>query len=429
MNKVNIHNYEAYILDYLEGNINAEDTADLLLFIEQNPELEIELDENNMPYFNDDETVSFSGKHELYKSNAELQFEELCLAYFEGDISEEGENQLIELRESKPEFDKQFKAFSKVYLSDEDLIEFPFKDGLKKVFLVESSFESLAVKQVEGTLTDKEAQVLTEKVAQDQQLAYDLCLFEKTKLPCEKIEFEGKRELYKKEIGFFMPNLFTYVAAALILIFTLGFLLTNEKLNDQGLALKRIESPTQIRGAQSNKFVSKHIKEDAQSNKSVSESGREKDENKLIQSPAKLGNVITEPIQVNSDYQNIKRIEPLAAKEVRTFQLPAEYIALSPNDLQELLNTNNSSSLSQAEQYLKPGQFLKKKVAKILKKQNIDIDTPIRDIQKNGLSQIGINGIKKVTKGKVRVDVSDEESNRKVTSIHFFGLTYKRSTN
>ena len=417
MNKVNIHNYEAFILDYLEGNINAEDTADLLLFIEQNPELGIELEENDLPYFNNDESVAFTGKQKLYRSNTERQFEDLCIAYFEGDISEEEKVQLINLRESKPELEKQFKAFSRVYLSQEELIEFPFKESIKKVFVVEGSFESLAVKQVEGTLTDIEKQSLNEKVSQDQLLAHELLLFEKTKLPSENIEFEGKKELYKKEKSIFVPNLFLYVAASLVLVFTLGFLLTNEKINDQGLALKRIESPTQIRNAQSNKFVSKSVQEE-----------EIKGINKTTHSPEKKAKVITEPTQVNVDYKNIKRIEPLAAKEVETFQLPAEYIALIPNDLQELLNAN-SSSYSETDHYLKPGQFLKKKVAKVLKKQKIDIDSPIKDLQKNGLSQIGINGLEKVTKGKVRVDVSDENSNRKVTSIHFFGLTYKRSTN
>lgn len=44
MEKINRHNYEAYFLDYLEGNLGAEDKQDLFSFLEKNPDLKSELD-------------------------------------------------------------------------------------------------------------------------------------------------------------------------------------------------------------------------------------------------------------------------------------------------------------------------------------------------------------------------------------------------
>lgn len=44
MEKINRHNYEAYFLDYLEGNLSAEDKQDLFSFLEKNPDLKSELD-------------------------------------------------------------------------------------------------------------------------------------------------------------------------------------------------------------------------------------------------------------------------------------------------------------------------------------------------------------------------------------------------
>lgn len=44
MEKINRHNYEAYFLDYLEGNLSMEDKQDLFTFLEQNPDLKSELD-------------------------------------------------------------------------------------------------------------------------------------------------------------------------------------------------------------------------------------------------------------------------------------------------------------------------------------------------------------------------------------------------
>ena len=37
--KINLHNYEAVFLDYYEGNLSAEDVSELLLFLENHPEL------------------------------------------------------------------------------------------------------------------------------------------------------------------------------------------------------------------------------------------------------------------------------------------------------------------------------------------------------------------------------------------------------
>ncbi|MBI3136702.1 MAG: hypothetical protein HYZ14_18660 [Bacteroidetes bacterium] len=44
MEKINRHNYEAYFLDYIEGNLGAEEQHDLFVFLEQNPDLKAGLD-------------------------------------------------------------------------------------------------------------------------------------------------------------------------------------------------------------------------------------------------------------------------------------------------------------------------------------------------------------------------------------------------
>jgi mRNA-degrading endonuclease YafQ of YafQ-DinJ toxin-antitoxin module len=50
MEKINRHNYEAYFLDYLEGNLSAEDKQDLFSFLDKNPDLksELEIDLNDV---------------------------------------------------------------------------------------------------------------------------------------------------------------------------------------------------------------------------------------------------------------------------------------------------------------------------------------------------------------------------------------------
>lgn len=50
MEKINRHNYEAYFLDYLEGNLSAEDKQDLFSFLDKNPDLKsaLEMDLNEV---------------------------------------------------------------------------------------------------------------------------------------------------------------------------------------------------------------------------------------------------------------------------------------------------------------------------------------------------------------------------------------------
>lgn len=52
MEKISIFNYEAFYLDYLEGNLSEEDAALLLAFLEQHPELK--LDDDHLPVLEED---------------------------------------------------------------------------------------------------------------------------------------------------------------------------------------------------------------------------------------------------------------------------------------------------------------------------------------------------------------------------------------
>lgn len=69
MEKINKHNYEAYFLDYLEGNLSAEEKHDLLLFLEANPELKVALDLNL-------EEVSLKAPDAIFDSKAKLKVED-----------------------------------------------------------------------------------------------------------------------------------------------------------------------------------------------------------------------------------------------------------------------------------------------------------------------------------------------------------------
>ena len=63
---INKHNYEAYFLDYHEGNLTPQEVADLLLFVEQHPELKDEFESFENVTLEDYSTPSFENNGFIY---------------------------------------------------------------------------------------------------------------------------------------------------------------------------------------------------------------------------------------------------------------------------------------------------------------------------------------------------------------------------
>lgn len=86
MEKINIHNYEAYLLDFSEGNLSDECQMELELFLIQNPELNIDLSELSMLTI-EEGPIKFLNKNNLKKSETDLVSETQFIGYIENQIS------------------------------------------------------------------------------------------------------------------------------------------------------------------------------------------------------------------------------------------------------------------------------------------------------------------------------------------------------
>lgn len=99
MERISIFNYEAFYLDFLEGNLNEEDTLLLKNFLALNPDLDFDIDEV-LPEFNEDDIVLDDFSKLMLKSDFEaVEIDEKNISYFvvaetEGLLSE---NKLTEL--------------------------------------------------------------------------------------------------------------------------------------------------------------------------------------------------------------------------------------------------------------------------------------------------------------------------------------------
>jgi hypothetical protein len=127
-------NYEIWLIDYLDGNLDNNQVRQLMSFLEENPDLKEEFYEiaqyNVKPGNN-----SYPDKDKLKKSSSalnQLQFEYLCVASSENDLSEEQTAELEEILTQNPENKKTYDLIHKTKLFAPD-VEYKRKNSLKKL--------------------------------------------------------------------------------------------------------------------------------------------------------------------------------------------------------------------------------------------------------------------------------------------------------
>jgi hypothetical protein len=131
---ITIHNYEAYLLDYMEGNLHVTKVQELHEFLSLHPELNPGEGVHTTTVV--PENIVFSHKDSLKKFDFHQKitgynFEEFCIAYYEGLLTPDQGNSLNQycLKKNK---EKDFECFGKTYLKPDVSITFPDKKELYK---------------------------------------------------------------------------------------------------------------------------------------------------------------------------------------------------------------------------------------------------------------------------------------------------------
>ena len=131
-------NYEAFIIDYLDGKLDPVESAELFRFLSQNTDLEAEFNDYESIKLNPSVKASFD-KSILKKDYSDIEsigyenFDEFCIAKFEGDLSDHDELRLREFLKSHPEKQKDFDLYSNTHLTPDYSIKFHEKDNIKKI--------------------------------------------------------------------------------------------------------------------------------------------------------------------------------------------------------------------------------------------------------------------------------------------------------
>jgi hypothetical protein len=137
MEQLNIHNYEAFYLDFLEGNLNKEESAQLFRFLDENPSLKIE-EENFDEIINFNEQLDDSFKNELKQVDFELDevtqmtINSFLIAQFEHQLSANKENAVETFLVKQPTYKVAQQQIKSTFLLPDLSINYPDKKGLKK---------------------------------------------------------------------------------------------------------------------------------------------------------------------------------------------------------------------------------------------------------------------------------------------------------
>lgn len=125
MSEINLHNYEAYMLDHLEGKLSPEDTLALKAFAILHPELELNFEDELVSLETD--AVTFNGKQNLKAGFND----ELVIGYLENVLSADEKIIADELARNNEIFKSELAIYKKTIASAEETIVFENKAALK----------------------------------------------------------------------------------------------------------------------------------------------------------------------------------------------------------------------------------------------------------------------------------------------------------
>ena len=127
-------NYEIWFTDLLDGNLSEKQVEELKVFLKENPDLNEELNGLNYVTLNPPDLV-FSGKSTLGRLSDDLsesEFDHLCIASLENDITPEQKAELYEIIGLDEMKRKSFELIHKLRLKPM-AVRFAGKKGIRKL--------------------------------------------------------------------------------------------------------------------------------------------------------------------------------------------------------------------------------------------------------------------------------------------------------
>jgi len=135
---INKDNYEAFFLDYFEGNLSSAEVEELFAFLEKHPEVKNEFEGFEMLTIAADDTIVFDGKDSLKKNGIQSlelisieNIDEYLVGELEGTLSVQDRNDLEQFLALNPQLEKERKLFGLTRLQADTSVIYEDKASLK----------------------------------------------------------------------------------------------------------------------------------------------------------------------------------------------------------------------------------------------------------------------------------------------------------
>lgn len=155
---LNRQNYEVFLVDYLDGKLNPSMVAELMIFLDHNPDIKDELDGledavlvNEAIAYPDKSTLK---KKSFLKNGIDNEFEYLCIASVEGIITHDEGVALERIVQENVAKQNHLLTFQKAKVTAETAIAYPAKSRLKRTSLIPIRYSTLKLSiSVAATIT------------------------------------------------------------------------------------------------------------------------------------------------------------------------------------------------------------------------------------------------------------------------------------
>lgn len=221
--EINKNNYEAFFLDYHEGNLSAEVVAALLLFVEQHPELKEEFESFENITLEDLLSVEFTGKTFLKKEITIANKETYFIGYIENTLNEAEKQLFADFLTKQSSAATELELYKKTLATADHSVAFENKLRLKRYTVAAelTKQQYLLIAAAENVLSAEEQKTMQNLLAKDADIQKQLALYQQTRLtPDAAVVFERKESL-KCQSNKIIP-LYYYMAAAASIILLVG---------------------------------------------------------------------------------------------------------------------------------------------------------------------------------------------------------------
>jgi hypothetical protein len=228
--EINRHNYEIWLIDYIDGKLSAEQVRLLMIFLQENPDIQEEFDGLEMTSAIPDADVRFDRKEELRKpEDVEIPlYQQWMIDKMEGNLAARDEQRLEEYLVDNVQAQKEMDAFLKTKMVPE-MVFFPNREMLKRDEMDLLSREDyLLAAQAEGKLTEAEQKEWNGLLQNRPHLKLSLDFILNAKLsPDLEVVFPNRASLKHRRVLSITPT-FKWMAAAAVFIVALMIYLTNK---------------------------------------------------------------------------------------------------------------------------------------------------------------------------------------------------------